>query len=357
MKGKRIFKEFLMLLWSFFLFFGLIAFVVTCSILLFFSGARLPEEDIRAIAPIVFGNVILLSLLFVIVDRVRRRLTVERPAEQIQGVLNEMQRGNFHARVGEVRHVGADSQFADIAKSVDLLGEELCGVEALRDDFVANVSHEMKTPLAVIGNYAALLQSPDLGEEERETYTKGILDATGRLSETVTNILRLDRLENQQIYPNAVRFDLSEQLADCILQFESVWEQKQIELELSIEEGVMICGDPELLQPVWSNLLSNAFKFTEEGGRVSVFLEREHESVAVTVADSGCGMSAEVGAHIFEKFYQGDSSHATSGNGLGLALVKRVMDIVGGEITVESRVGEGSLFIVRLQVKDEGSDA
>ena len=198
-------------------------------------------------------------------------------------------------------------------------------------------------------NYGTLLQSDDLTEEQRKEYGKAIADQTRRLSNLVMNILKLNKLENQQIYPNAEKYDLGEQLCECMLEFESVWESKQIELEVDIQEEVMVEADKELLSLVWNNLLSNALKFTEPKGTVGLKLYKEGNYACVQVTDTGCGMSAETGKNIFKKFYQGDTSHATKGNGLGLALVKRVIDICQGEISVSSQLGVGSTFTVKLR--------
>ena len=234
------------------------------------------------------------------------------------------------------------------------MAEELSGVETLRTDFVANVSHEMKTPLAVMQNYGRLLQSPDLPEEKRIEYAKAVVDASRRLADMMTNILKLNRLENQQIYPKIETYDLGEQLCESLLGFESVWEEREIEIETDIAEDLRVSADAELLSLVWNNLLSNAFKFTDRGGKVSLSLTADDDYVVVRVSDSGCGISPEIGAHIFEKFYQGDTSHATQGNGLGLALVRRVVDIMQGEIGVESAVGVGSTFTVKIRRAENG---
>ena len=170
----------------------------------------------------------------------------------------------------------------------------------------------------------------------------------------MTNILKLNRLENQQIYPNLTTFDLGEQLCEALLPYESTWERKNIDIETDIAEGVLVSADAELLSLVWNNLFSNAFKFTEDGGKVSLSLVADETYATVKVSDTGCGMSAEVGSHIFEKFYQGDTSHATQGNGLGLALVKRVVDIMQGEIGVESAIGIGTTFTVRIRRSENG---
>jgi signal transduction histidine kinase len=170
----------------------------------------------------------------------------------------------------------------------------------------------------------------------------------------MTNILKLNRLENQQIYPNPTSFDLGEQLCESLLQYEDIWERKNMEIETELAENVTVSADAELLSLVWNNLFSNAFKFTEDGGKVTLTLAADEKYATVKVSDTGCGMSADVGAHIFEKFYQGDTSRATQGNGLGLALVKRVIDIMDGEIGVESAVGVGTTFTVKLRRAENG---
>ena len=228
------------------------------------------------------------------------------------------------------------------------MAEELAGVETLRSDFIANVSHEMKTPLAVMQNYGTLLQTPNLSEEKRVEYAKGVTEGARRLADMMTNILKLNKLEKQQIYPKTEEYDLGEQLCMCLLNYENVWEEKNIEIETEIAEDIRIKTDGELLSLVWNNLFSNAFKFTPEGGKVTVILENTEDSIVVQVKDTGCGISQEVGKHIFDKFYQGDTSHSGEGNGLGLALVKRVLELMDGDISVESTEGEGSSFTVTL---------
>jgi len=229
------------------------------------------------------------------------------------------------------------------------MAQELAGVETLRADFIASVSHEMKTPLAVMQNYGTLLQAPDLTDEKRIEYAKGVTDGSRRMADMMTNILKLNRLENQQIYPQVTEFDLGEQLCECLLQYENVWEKANIDIETDIAEDIQVKADADLLGHVWNNLFSNAFKFTPSGGTVTVSLTATDHHAIVKVTDTGCGMTPEVGAHIFEKFYQGDTSHSVQGNGLGLALVKRVIDIMQGEIGVESVVGVGTTFTVKIR--------
>ena len=344
---------------SFLLFFLLVGFVVTCCMLLFLNvladtmGLEYTPDNIEVAAKITFLNVLIIAVIFKTVDYIRRKIMVDRPVRIITDATEKITSGDFSARV-ETFHGSGMEGFNQVGESINAMASELSGVETLRTDFIANVSHEMKTPLAVMQNYGTLLQAPDLPEEKRMEYAKTITDASRRLADMMTNILKLNRLENQQIYPNLTTFDLGEQLCESLLQYESTWERKNIEIETDIAEGVLVSADEELLSLVWNNLFSNAFKFTEDGGRVTLILTADETFATVNVTDTGCGMSAEVGAHIFEKFYQGDTSRATQGNGLGLPLVKRVVDIMQGEIGVESTMGVGTTFTVKIRRTTDG---
>lgn len=348
--GRRL----LLALRSYIIFFLLIGFVITCCMLLFLHAMEstmeitYTESGIRYAAWLTFGNTILLSLLCTVIDGFRRWYIVERSVRRIAAGAEKIMHGDFSARIEPFGGV-SEAGFNTVIGYFNRMAEELSGVETLRTDFIANVSHELKTPLAVMQNYATMLQSPGLSDERRIEYAKAVVESSHRLAGLITNILKLNRLENQRIYPAAKRYNLGEQLAECLLDFESTWEKKEIGLEVDIEEEVFVESDSELLSLVWNNLFSNALKFTEPGGSVSVMLKTEGDFAVVRVADTGCGIPPEAGKHIFEKFYQGDTSHATQGNGLGLALVKRVADIVGGEISVQSEVGKGSTFIVKIR--------
>lgn len=362
MKKGDTTKKILSTVSNFFIFFLLAAFVSTCCIMLFIStlqgsiGREFTREEITVAAKITMLNVILLSIGMAVIDFVRRKLTVERPVKRITDATSKMIEGDFTVRIDPIAKFATDDSFNEIIECINKMASELSGVETLRTDFIANVSHEMKTPLAVMQNYGTLLQTPDLSEEKRIEYAKAITDASRRLADMMTNILKLNRLENQQIYPQIEKYDLGEQLCESLLQYENVWERKNIEIETDIAEDVTVAADAELLSLVWNNLFSNAFKFTEDGGKVTLTLTADEKYATVRIADTGCGMSADVGAHIFEKFYQGDTSHATQGNGLGLALVKRVVDIMQGEIGVESAVGIGTAFTVKIGRADNGPE-
>ena len=355
MKRESRIKNILKWLNHYLVFFLLVAFVITCCIMLFVStlsndlGITLTNENINAAAKLTFLNASLITLIFTVIDAVRRKLTVERPIKRITQAAEKIMQGDFSVRIKPQSKFGADDSFNEVIECFNKLAEELGSVETLRTDFITNVSHEMKTPLAVMQNYGTLLQAADLSDEKRIEYAKGVTDGSRRMAEMMTNILKLNRLENQQIYPKISEFDLGEQLCECLLQFENIWEKANIEIDTNIAEDIKVKADEELLSLVWNNLFSNAFKFTEAGGTVSVTLTATEHHAIVKVKDTGCGMTNDTGAHIFEKFYQGDTSHSSSGNGLGLALVKRVIDIMHGEIGVQSTVGVGTTFTVRIR--------
>lgn len=355
MKGQFRLRAVLRAISGFLTFFLLIAFVITCCLTLFITtlqttlGFTFTEAQISAAAKVTMLNVVAISIVFFIIDYFRRKITVQYPIKKITEAAEKMIAGDFDVRIKKTSKFMSDDTFNEIIEIINKIAVELGGVETLRTDFIADVSHEIKTPLSVIQNYGKLLETSDLPEQKRIEYAKGITDATRRLSQMITNVLKLNRLENQQIYPNCKEYDLGEQLCECLLQYENLWEISGIEINTDIAENVTVNADYELLNIVWNNLFSNAFKFTQSGGTVSVSLSVSGEYAVVDVKDTGCGMSAEVGEHIFEKFYQGDNSRSSQGNGLGLALVKRIIDIVHGEINVESKLNSGSVFTVKIR--------
>lgn len=354
MKKNDRFARFLRSLNSFLIFFLFTSFVITCCMTLFLdimqrtSGIEFTHENIGAAAKVTFINVLLLSLFFSLIDTLRRRLTVEHPAKEIVAAAEKLMKGDFSVRIKLTRANYANENFHEIAECFNRMANELEGIETLKSDFIANVSHELKTPLAVIKNYASILSSPGLDGQKRSEYSKLIAKESERLAALITNILRLSKLENQQVSPMCNLYDLSEQLCEAILMFEDSIEKKNISIEANIEDQVMINADREMLSHVWINLISNAVKFTPAGGRVSISLKVDSNYAKVSVSDTGCGISPEDGKHIFDKFYQGDSSHSTEGNGLGLALVKRIIDISESDIAVESTLGEGTSFTVKI---------
>ena len=274
--------------------------------------------------------------------------TYDRPMKELARAAGQVAQGDFSVYIPPIHTADRYDYLDRMILDFNQMVAELGSLETMRTDFIANVSHEFKTPLAAIQNYAQLLEQPGLSPKEQRACTAAILGSTRRLSALVTNILKLNKLESQQLKPQPVPYDLCRQLSDCALAFEPVWEEKQIEFDASLEDRTVIQADASLLELVWNNLLSNAFKFTPPGGRVTLTQSCRDGWAVVTVADTGCGIPPQAQKHIFDKFYQADPSHASAGNGLGLALVRRVLERTGGRITVDSAEGRGSAFTVQL---------
>jgi signal transduction histidine kinase len=274
----------------------------------------------------------------------------DKPLRTLAEAAKKLSDGDFSVRIPHRKEKGKKDQVDVLVEDFNKMAEELGTIETLKTDFIANVSHEIKTPLAVIQSYAVAIQDDELGAEERREYGKTIVEASKKLTELVTNILKLNKLENQEIVPLAEAYSLDEQLRECVLNYEELWEKKGITLiGDDIADAIINC-DRALLEIVWNNLLSNAIKFTPSGGTIMISLKQDGEVAVVTVSDTGCGMNAETAEHIFDRFYQGDTSHSAEGNGLGLALVKKVVNLLDGQILVDSEISKGTEFTVKLKI-------
>jgi signal transduction histidine kinase len=268
-----------------------------------------------------------------------------RPLKSLIRATKEIKKGNFKTQI-EIDH-HPESEMSTLIQSFNEMTRELDGIELFRNDFINNFSHEFKTPIVSIRGFARELQYGDLTPEQRQEYAKIIEEESDRLAKLSINVLELSRLENQQIVTDRTAFFLDEQLRQSILLCEAAWSEKEIEMVPELDE-VRYFGNEELLAHIWNNLLTNAIKFTPPRGTVRVCLSANEKSVIVTVSDTGEGMTPEVMAHIFEKFYQGDSSHHKSGYGIGLTMAHRAATLCGGTITVQSKRGQGSTFTVTL---------
>lgn len=293
---------------------------------------------------------IIVAIIIALHVRWRMKNAYERPLQMISDATKKIAQGDFSVYIPPTHTVDKLDYLDVMIININKMVEELGSIETLKTDFVSNVSHEMKTPIAVIKNSAQMLRLGKLSDEDKTEYAVTIEAAAGRLSELITNILKLNKLENQIITPEVNAYDVCRQLCDCILQFEDKWDEKEIDLETEIEDEAMIQADASLMELVWNNLLSNAIKFTEPGGKVAIRQMSDEKYIKVMISDTGCGMSKENINHIYDKFYQGDTSHSKEGNGLGLALVKRVLELMDGDIQVTSKEGEGSTFTVTLPV-------
>lgn len=329
------------------LFFVLIALVIQIAILTYDYIIK-RTQNIPLIAILILIVVVMLSTICTFVDYLRRKFWVERPTREILSATERIASGDFSVRLTPKHPYGHYNEYDVIMDNINTMAMELGKSAMVNSDFISNVSHELKTPLTVIQNYVTLLQDDTLSSEERAKYATTLMSASKRLTSLVTNILQLNRLEHQQIAPIMEDFDLTEALTLCILQYEEQLDAKQLILEPDLDP-VTITSSPSHLDLVWSNLISNAIKFTEPGGTISVSLRDEGDEVTVSVSDTGCGIDSEAGERIFEKFFQADTSHASEGNGLGLPLVKRIIDILGGKISVSSEVGVGSTFTITLK--------
>lgn len=264
--------------------------------------------------------------------------------ENMTEATKEVPKGNFEVRLDEEIRI---EELRQMAHNFNVMAGELQGTELLRNDFVENVSHEFKTPLSAIEGYAMLLQRKELSEEKRIDYASRILTSSKRLSGMTGNILLLSRLEHQETELKKEYFSLDEQIREVILLSEEKWSEKKIDLDIDLDPAEYY-GNEELLSQVWQNIFSNALKFVMEGGYIRFILRREEGKVKVIIADNGIGMSKETASRIFEKFYQGDRSRSQAGNGLGLALAKKIVELHGGDITVSSKEGKGTTFTVIL---------
>ena len=287
-----------------------------------------------ALASLVLGTVIALYV---------GRLIV-RPVQRISEAFDALSAGNFDVKVSENERLG---EIREMAQHFNAMTYDLSHIETLRSDFVANVSHEFKTPIAAIEGYATLLQNRSLPPEKHDRYVEKILENSRRLANLSGNVLMLSKLENQEIVSGKSEFRLDEQLRRCVLLLESRWAEKNMEFDMELPK-LSYYGSEPLLSQVWVNILDNAIKHSPGGGVIHIGIRQTDTALTVTIADHGDGMTEEVQKHIFEKFYQGDSSHKAEGNGLGLALAKRIVELSRGTIEVESSPGNGAAFSVTL---------
>lgn len=332
-----------------YVFFFLQITVVVMSAVLIFSAVNAAfAGDRRVISVTMLFVIIGLSLVCTLIDFLRRKFTVDKATAQILRATERITSGDFSVKLVPRHSFRHYDEFDEIMENLNVMTAELSKIEVLKTDFISNVSHEIKTPLAVIRNSALSLLDETLNAEERKSRTETLVKATARLNDLVMNILRLNKLENNVITPEYAEVRLDELLAEAVISFEDPIDEKGIELECDFDE-IPAYTSPSHLELVWNNLLSNAVKFTPAGGKIGVSLKRDGNDAVLTVTDSGCGISAETGKHIFDKFYQGDTSHAEEGNGLGLPIVKKVVELLGGEIGVESQIGQGSRFTVTLK--------
>lgn len=268
-----------------------------------------------------------------------------KPIKQIGSAMERISEGDFSVRL---KTKSSSKEIKEIFSGFNMMAKELQSIEILQGDFVSNVSHEFKTPINAIEGYSMLLQNEENLTDEQKEYIEKIIFNTRRLSSLTGSVLLLSKIENQSIVSNKTQFDLDEQIRKSLLTLESQWEQKNIEFDIEMDDTDFV-GNEALLHHIWDNLLGNAIKFSDDGGEIKIRLQNFPDKIVFTISDKGPGIDEGSIKHIFDKFYQGDSSHKQEGNGLGLALVKKIVDLEGGVISVENNTDKGCTFTVILK--------
>ena len=294
---------------------------------------------------------VLLCILFAVVLTASFGGQKLQPIHRVNSAMKKVSQGDFSVRVDDR---ACEGEIRELVQSYNHMAEELSGIEMFRTDFINNFSHEFKTPIVSIRGFAKQLEREDLTDEQRREYTRIIVTESERLANMSANVLLLTKLENQQIVTDKARYRLDEQIRNCILLMEKQWEEKEIELHLDLDP-LEYDGNEEMMNHIWVNLINNAIKFSPRGGALEVSCMQVQSFIVVQVTDHGEGMDADTQARVFEKFFQGDTAHATEGNGLGLSLVKRIVDLCAGKIAVDSAPGEGTTFSVYLPLEEAGA--
>lgn len=333
------------------IFFFLVLFSSAASITIFWmivNNIFFSKKDIRYL---VFGFalkdlVLLFCALFlgIMLIAVFSKRTAS-PITALSQAATEIASGNFDVHVAESDR---KDEIGELERQFNLMIRELRSNEYLKKDFISNVSHEFKTPLAIIGGYAGLLTEDHISEKDRKEYAAMIVNESNRLSKLTSNILKLSKLNQDEIPAKYSEFSLDEQIRQCILLLEPKWSEKKLEFRLELEP-ISYVGDKDLLSEVWLNLIDNAIKFSPANTVISIYLNRNTSSgYEIRIADQGIGMDDETKKRIFEQFYQGDTSHKQEGNGLGLAITAKILELHHGRIDVQSEPQKGSVFLITL---------
>lgn len=294
-----------------------------------------------------------IAALVSVYSTVRKYRAYDRPIAALSEASKKVAAGDFSIYIDPNLTKKSNPYLARMTTDFNVMVKELGSLETLKSDLVSNVSHELKTPLAVIKNYAETLESAPLTEAEKKEHLEVIIKAADELTDTITNILLLNKLENQGIIPKSQPYNLVTELSEVILSFESLFDEKELRVQVELEDRALVDLDRNLLNLVWRNILANAIKFSHNQGEILIGQTSTSEHIIVEISDTGVGMDSHTLQHLFDKFYQGDSSRKQLGNGLGLALVKQVLELLQAEITCYSELGQGSRFIVKLPSSKE----
>ena len=330
--------------------------IVNAIVIIIYSGLLLSIYDNISFSPensyFLVGSILTLIVVAAVcisaLSSYVHYIKYTKPLLNLAHAAGEVAAGNYKIQLPPHRRDGRIDEIDALYQDFNTMVRELDSTEMLKSSFISNISHELKTPIAIISNYSTLLVKDNLSAKEKQEYLEKIKNTVADLSELITNILQISKLDNNQIKTNIERFNYCEELIQCILARETVLDDKNIDLQLEIPDELYIESDLGLLKIVINNILSNAIKFTPDSGNISISLKDEERFASLTITDNGCGMDENTMRHIFDKFYQADTSHKTKGNGLGLAMVRQIVNLLNGNIEVTSKLGEGSTFKVSL---------
>ena len=334
--------------------------IVNAIVIMFYSGILLLiYENIGFngdngffLAGSILTLILVASICIAAVTSYVHYMIYTKPLLYIARAAKEVAKGNYKIQLPPHRTDGRVDEIDALYQDFNSMIRDLNSTEMLKSSFISNISHELKTPIAIISNYATILAEDNLSETERQEYVEKIKNTVSDLSELISNILQISKLDNNQIKVNIEKFDVVETVIQCILARESILDEKNIDLQLEIPDELLIDSDSGLLKIVVNNIVSNAIKFTPENGRISVAIKDEEKQCVLSIEDNGCGMDDETIKHIFDKFYQADTSHKMKGNGLGLAMVRQIINLLNADINVSSSLGNGTAFTIVLP-KDE----
>ena len=325
--------------------------IILSAIIAIYLNSREQMKDSKHISVIMFFLWITVCTILANLILYHKMRKVFRSVEALSEAADEVAKGDFSISVEQKEHLHI-AEIEDMYDSFNQMVRDLGTIETLRKDFVSNVSHEIKTPIAAIDGYAMLMQDQSLTDEERRDHLESIRYNCHRLTALTGNILMLSRLDNGTMIPKKEPFRLDEQIRKVVLSMEDAWTAKQLELDIDMDP-VTYVGDEDLIYHIWTNIIGNAIKFSNQKGLLQIRMEdnpSETGVVCVTIRDSGIGLTSEQMRHMYDKFYQGDKSHSSEGNGLGLALVKQITTLLHISMSVKSKRGQGTAFILELPI-------
>ena len=337
-------KRFLYNLISYIVFLITVTVVVSIGILIF---SKVKDFETSILAIFVLLYILFTALIFFIIDYIRRNIIIQKPLNDILDATNLISKGEFDIKLKPRHNYNNYDELDKIMININKMAIGLRNDEILKKDFISNFSHEIKTPIAIMNGYINLLKRNEMSKEERDEYIDKLYNSSINLSNLISNILKLNKLENSEIELNDV--NLSNVLENVIISYDELINNKKINLDIDMDDRLIKYTNESFIQLIFSNLISNAIKFSNYEGIVEIKLKNKNDYIEFMVKDNGIGMSKDTIIHIFNRFYQGDTSHKTEGNGLGLSMVKKAIDRLGYKISIESEEEKGSTFVVDIR--------